>query len=115
MFQEILPRPVFHTKLQESSEKGSTQKESKDTIEKLTLTKNLVLVHLYTMIDEFIKILYNIETAKCRMAFIALKATKLTISQKSAVAFDNITIPEVNFIHDAELSQKLILKLVCNL
>lgn len=67
------------------------------------------------MIDEIIKFLYNIEAAKCRVAFIALKATKLWMPPKSAVAFDNITIPEVNSIHDAESLQKLILKLVCNL
>ena len=83
MFNGKISCPVFHIKLQDSPEKGSPQKASKDTIEKLALSQNLVLAHVHTMVDEVIEILYNIKAAnksmqKGKKALAYFNVTKLT-------------------------------------
>ena len=92
MFNGKLSCPVFHIKLQDSPEKGSPQKASKDPIKKLALSKNLVLAHVHTMVDEVIEILYKMKAAnksmqKCKMALTYSKGHQVNIIQKTCCAF----------------------------
>ena len=111
--------PVFHIKLQDSSEKGS-QKSSKETIEKLTLRKNVFLAHVHTTIDEVIKILYNIKAAnksmqKCKKALAYFNVSKLTLPKNHSVLVELIKTPGMKFIHNTISLQNSVLELIWNL
>ena len=118
MINAKLSRPVFYIKLQYSPKKGSSQKTLKGTIERLTLSKNLVLAHVHAIINEDIKILYD-STANKSMRkykkFVYFNATKLVLPNKQAEPFKNITTPDVYIIHDTLSLQNSILKLIRNL
>ena len=117
--QHILPRILlFNTKLQETQEKGSSQKSDKEKIEKLTLSKKGILAHVHNMIDEDIEMIYDIKAAnsstrKCKKALALFNAT-LTLPDEHAAPFNLLTIPVINFICDAISLQNSDLELIQN-
>jgi len=112
--------PVFNIKLQDSPEKGSSQKLSKETITKLILSKYIILAHVHIMIDEVIEMIYDIKTAnismrKVKKAFALFDATMFTLPEQHAAPFNLITIPGPYFIFDTNSLQNLVLELIRNL
>jgi hypothetical protein len=117
MFSSILPKPVFKIKLPDSPDKGSSQKSAKETIETLVLSKNMVLAHVHTVIDEVIEIIYDISSAnksmrKCKKSLALFNVTKLTLPNKHAEPFKIIPTPEPYLIGDTSSLQNSVLKLI---
>ena len=117
MFSGVLPKPVFNIKLIDSLEKGTSPKSARESIEKLVLSKNVVLAHVHTMIDEVIKIIYNVSSAnksmrKCKKSLALFNVIKLTLPNKHAEPFKIIPTPEPYLIGDTSSLQNSVLKLI---
>jgi hypothetical protein len=67
MFNIKLSWPVFSIKPQDSQGKGSSQKTSKETTEKLVVSKNVVLAHVHNLINEVIAMIYDTKAANVSM------------------------------------------------
>lgn len=119
--QHILPRILlFNIKLQETQEKGSSQKSDKEKIEKLTLSKKGILAHVHNMLNEVIDTLCKINSVircmrMCKKALGLFNITKLTSPNKHVALFDLITTPEPYFIQDTISLHNSVLDLIRNL
>jgi hypothetical protein len=105
MSNSQIPQPVFHIKLQDSPEKGSSQKSSKTTIEKLVLSKNVVFAHVHKMINGVIEMSYDIKaanssTSKCKKLPDLFCHHHAHITQQHAATLNLITILGPYFICD---------------
>jgi hypothetical protein len=120
MFSGILPKPVFNIKLLDSLEKGSSQKSARKTIEKLIVSKNMVLAHVHNMLDEVIEIIYNISSTnksmrKCKKSLALFNVTKIIVPNEHAESFNIKPTVEPYFIDDTSSLQNSVLKLIQNL
>ena len=117
IFNGRLSRPVFTIKLQDSTGKGSLQKTSKETFEKLIANKTVVLVHLHFVLDEGIDLICNNKFAnssmtKCKKSLTLFNATRFMLPEENAAKLFLVMIPEPYFICDTISRQNSVLELI---
>ncbi len=114
-YQGTLTKPLIKIPDPNFPNEYSNTKPTKPAIEKLTLSRNLILTHVLHILYEVIDILSDIDIERTMCSLAQLRKIKSTLQRKNACDWDKFIIPRHEGPLHTDQLKSLILEHIHNL